>query len=161
MASTEPVSTLHELARVAGVTAAMVSRALADNPTIAKSTRARIQALAQEHGFQINKAARNLRLGLTGAIGMVLPLGHEAEQHLSDPFFMSLLARRADEIAKRGYDLLLSRMIPKDNRWLHVTAVLVASDDASGRDMRLGCPVPAIASGWKIRRFGWMPDCKH
>lgn len=69
---------------------------------------------------------------------MVLPLGHAAEQHLSDPFFMSLLARLADEIAKRGYDLLLSRMIPKDNRWLHVTAVLVASDDASGRDMRLG-----------------------
>lgn len=118
MASSGPVSTLHELARLAGVTAATVSRALADNPEIAKSTRARIQALAQEHGFQINKAARNLRLGRTGAIGIVLPLGHEAGQHLSDPFFMSLLGPLADEIAERGYDLLLSRVIPKDSRWL-------------------------------------------
>jgi len=118
MASPGPVTTLHELARIAGVTAATVSRALADNPEIAKATRARIQALAQEHGFQINKAARNLRLGRTGAIGVVLPLGHEAEQHLSDPFFMSLLGPLADEIADRGYDLLLSRVIPKDGRWL-------------------------------------------
>lgn len=118
MASPGPVTTLHELARIAGVTAATVSRALADNPEIAKATRARIQALAQEHGFQINKAARNLRLGRTGAIGVVLPLGHEAEQHLSDPFFMSLLGPLADAIADRGYDLLLSRVIPKDGRWL-------------------------------------------
>ncbi|HET9629954.1 MAG TPA: substrate-binding domain-containing protein [Novosphingobium sp.] len=118
MASTESVTTLQELARLAGVTAATVSRALADNPAIAKATRARIQALAQEHGFQINKAARNLRLGRTGAIGVVLPLGHEAEQHLSDPFFMNLLGPLADAIAERGYDLLLSRVIPKDDRWL-------------------------------------------
>lgn len=118
MASSGPVTTLHELARLAGVTAATVSRALSDNPEIAKATRARIQALAREHGFQINKAARNLRLGRTGAIGVVLPLGHEAEQHLSDPFFMNLLAPLADEIAERGYDLLLSRVIPKDDRWL-------------------------------------------
>ena len=122
--------------------------------------RARIQALAREHGFQINKAARKLRLGRTGAIGVVLPLGHAAEQHLSDPFSRACLpgCRR---IAKRGYDLLLLQMIPKDNRWLDATATLVASDDASGRYMRLGCLVPTIASGWKIRRFGWMPDCKH
>lgn len=112
------VTTLQELAKIAGVTAATVSRALADNPAIAKSTRERIQGLAREHGFQINKAARNLRLGRTGAIGIVLPLGHEAEQHLSDPFFMNLLGPLADAIAERGYDLLLSRVIPKDDRWL-------------------------------------------
>ena len=78
----------------------------------------RIVALAREHGFQINQAARNLRLKRTGAIGVVLPLGHEAEQHLSDPFFISLLGPLADAIADRGHDLLLSRVIPKDDRWL-------------------------------------------
>lgn len=118
MATRPPVTTLSELAQLAGVTAATVSRALADNPAIAKATRARIQALAQEHGFKINQAARNLRLGRTGAIGVILPLGHEAEQHLSDPFFMSLLGPLADAIAARGYDLLLSRVIPKDESWL-------------------------------------------
>jgi len=109
---------LVELARIAGVSVSTVSRSLSDNPTIAKATRERIKALAQEHGFQINRAARNLRLGRSGAIGVVLPLGHETQQHLSDPFFMSLIGPLADALADRGYDLLLSRVIPTNDQWL-------------------------------------------
>ncbi len=82
-------SSLAELAKIAGVSVSTVSRSLSGNPMIARATRERIEALAQEHGFQINRAARNLRLGRTGAIGVILPLGHETQQHLSDPFFMS------------------------------------------------------------------------
>jgi DNA-binding LacI/PurR family transcriptional regulator len=85
---------------------------------IATATRERIEALAREHGFQINQAARNFRLGRTGAIGVVLPLGHETDQHLSDPFFMSLLGPLADALTERGSDLLLSRVIPTDGTWL-------------------------------------------
>ncbi|MFA5967640.1 MAG: substrate-binding domain-containing protein [Sphingomonas sp.] len=118
MPVTPTVSTLAELAELAGVSVATVSRSLAGNPVIAKTTRDRIVALASEHGFKVNQAARNLRLKRTGAIGVVLPLGHEAEQHLSDPFFMSLLGPLADAIADRGHDLLLSRIIPKNDRWL-------------------------------------------
>ena len=113
-----PVSGLADLARLAGVSVATVSRALAGNPAIAAATRLRIVELARTHGFQINQAARNLRLKRTGAIGVILPLGHEADQHLSDPFFMSLLGPLADAVAERGHDLLLSRVIPKDDRWL-------------------------------------------
>jgi DNA-binding LacI/PurR family transcriptional regulator len=118
MTTIPTVSTLVELAELAGVSVATVSRSLAGNPVIAKATRTRIVALAQEHSFQVNRAARNLRLKRTGAIGVVLPLGHEADQHLSDPFFMSLLGPLADAVADRGHDLLLSRVIPKDDRWL-------------------------------------------
>lgn len=117
--STKPsVSNLVQLAKLAGVSVSTVSRSLAGNTLIAEATRRRIVELAREHGFQVNQAARNLRLRRTGAIGVVLPLGHEAEQHLSDPFFMSLLGPLADAIADRGHDLLLSRVIPKDDRWL-------------------------------------------
>lgn len=118
MPPSAPVTTLVELARLAGVSVATVSRALSDSPVIAEATRLRIVALARDHGFQLNQAARNLRLRRTGAIGVILPLGHEAEQHLSDPFFMSLLGPLADAIADRGHDLLLSRVIPRDDRWL-------------------------------------------
>jgi DNA-binding LacI/PurR family transcriptional regulator len=118
MATHSPVTTLAELAQLAGVSVATVSRALAGNPVIAEATRTRIAALAREHGFRLNQAARNLRLKRTGAIGVVLPLGHEAEQHLSDPFFMSLLGPLADAIADRGHDLLLTRVIPQDDEWL-------------------------------------------
>lgn len=97
---------------------ATVSRSLAGNPVIAEATRNRIVALSREHGFQVNQAARNFRLKRTGAIGVVLPLGHEADQNLSDPFFMSLLGPLADAVANRGHDLLLSRIIPTDDCWL-------------------------------------------
>lgn len=112
------VSSLAELAKLAGVSASTVSRSLAGNPMIAEATRTRITQLAAEHGFQINQSARNLRLKRTGAIGVVLPLGHETAQHLSDPFFMSLIGPLADALAGRGYDMLLSRVIPANNRWL-------------------------------------------
>lgn len=115
---TPPASTLAELARIAGVSISTVSRSLAGNPAIAIATRERIVALAAEHGFQLNQSARNFRLKRTGAIGVVLPLGHEQQQHLSDPFFMSLLGPLADALTERGHDLLLSRVIPRDDRWL-------------------------------------------
>ena len=111
-------STLAELAKLAGVSVATVSRSLAGRPQIARATRERIVALAEQHGFQINQKARNFRLKRTGAIGVVLPLGHEADQHLSDPFFMGLLGPIADALAERGHDLLLSRVIPRNDRWL-------------------------------------------
>lgn len=112
------LSRLTELARLAGVSTSTVSRALAGNPRIGAATRERINALAREHGFRFNQTARNLRLQRTGAIGVVLPLGHETDQHLSDPFFMSLIGPVADALAERGYDLLLSRVIPDDDHWL-------------------------------------------
>lgn len=113
-----PVTRLAELAAIAGVSMSTVSRALAGNPLIGAATRARIVALAAEHGFEPNRAARNLRMGLTGAIGVVLPLGHEADQSLSDPFFAGLLGPLADALAQRGHDMLLRRVIPRDDRWL-------------------------------------------
>lgn len=113
-------SNLAKLATIAGVSISTVSRALADSPLIADRTRIRIKTLAQKHGFRINLAARNLRLKRTGAIGVILPLGHESEQHLSDPFSMSRIALLADALSDRGYDLLLSRAIPASDDWLSV-----------------------------------------
>lgn len=109
---------LADLARLAGVSVSTVSRALAGKSVVSSATRDRIVRLAQDHGIQINQVARNLRLGRTGAIAVVLPLGHEIEQHLSDPFFMSLLGPIADALTERGYDLLLRRIVPSDGEWL-------------------------------------------
>ena len=114
----KPPNTLADLARMAGVSVTTVSRSLAGNPAIAKTTRERVVAMARDHGFKINQSARNLRLKRTGAVGVVLPLGHEQQQHLSDPFFMSLLGPLADALSESGYDLLLSRVIPADEGWL-------------------------------------------
>lgn len=118
MGSEGRIRNITELAKLAGVSAGTVSRALADSPLIAKATRERIQQIAREHQFKPNLLARNLRIKRAGAIAVVIPLGHETGQHISDPFFINMLGHLADALTERGYDLLLSRVIPSDPNWL-------------------------------------------
>jgi DNA-binding LacI/PurR family transcriptional regulator len=112
------IKNIGELAKLAGVSTSTVSRALDDSPLIAQKTRTRIQALAREYDFRPNIMARNLRIQRTGAIGVVIPLGHETGQHISDPFFITMLGFLADALTERGHDLMLSRVVPSDDEWL-------------------------------------------
>lgn len=113
------VRNIAELASIAGVSAGTVSRALANKSVVNPRTRERIQALARKHGFQVNQMASKLRRQKTGVIAVVIPLGHDQRQHISDPFFMSLLGALADELTERGYDVMLSRAIPQNEPgWL-------------------------------------------
>lgn len=112
------IRNIAELARLAGVSAGTVSRALANKSLVNAETRERIQALARQHGFRPNQMARRLRVQETRVIGVVVPLGHERRQHLSDPFFMTILGHLADALTESGYDIMLSRVIPDAEDWL-------------------------------------------
>ena len=117
--SSGEIRTLADLGRLIGVSAGTVSRALAGSDLVKPKTRERIQALAREHGFRPNQMASKLRTRRTGVVGVVIPLGHERRQHISDPFFMTLLGHLADELTESGYDLMLSRTLPDENPdWL-------------------------------------------
>lgn len=121
MASLMPVNRIKniaELARMAGVSAGTVSRALAGMPLVNKETREKIQAIADQHGFRPNQMARRLRTQRTGVIGVVVPLGRDQRQHLLDPFFMTMLGHLADTLPESGYDLMLSRVVPDAPDWL-------------------------------------------
>lgn len=114
-----PVRTLADLAKLAGVTSGTVSRALAGNSLVNAKTREKIEALAREHDFVPNQMASKLRRQKTGVIGVIIPLGHDKQQQISDSFFMTLLGHLADELTDKGYDLMLRRVIPaKDEDWL-------------------------------------------
>lgn len=112
------IRTLADLARLAGVHAGTVSRALAGSTVVNDETRLRIEALAAQHNFQPNQMARRLRTQRTGVIGIAVPLGHERRQHVSDPFFLTLFGHLADALTERGYDIMLSRIIPDAEDWL-------------------------------------------
>ncbi len=112
------VRTITDLARIAGVSAGTVSRALTGSPLVNARTREKIEAIAREHDFRLNQMASRLRTKRTGMIGVVIPLGHERHQHVSDPFFMTMLGALADLITESGHDLVLSRVIPDSDNWL-------------------------------------------
>ena len=113
------VRNITDLARLAGVSPGTVSRALAGKSLVNAKTRAKIEAIAREHGFRPNQMASGLRRQKTGVIGVVIPLGHDTRQQISDSFFMTLLGFLADELTAEGYDLMLRRVVPEEDAdWL-------------------------------------------
>ncbi len=104
----ERVTSLQDLANLAGISRSTASRALNDNPRISKETRRKVKELAQAHGFVVNRRARDLRLQRTHVISVVLMIDMRSRQHMSDLFFMEMLGAIADASAAQDYDLLLS-----------------------------------------------------
>ena len=107
-----------ELGALVGVSAATVSRAIAGSPLVNAETRDEILRLARDRGYVVNAAARSLRLKRTETISVVIPLGHESSQPLTDPFFVEMLGRLAEEITLRGYGMFLQKVLPPTADWL-------------------------------------------
>jgi DNA-binding LacI/PurR family transcriptional regulator len=99
-----------DIARLAGVSTSTVSRALNKSPLINEETRNRIEQLAKSLNYSINVGAQNLRLGQNRTVAVVVPFDSATRQHLSDPFFLSILGSIADALTDKGYDMLLTRV---------------------------------------------------
>jgi LacI family transcriptional regulator len=65
--------TIHDVSRRAGVSVKTVSRAINNHPDVSVATRAAVLEVVRELGFQPNMAARGLRKGRTGMIGLLIP----------------------------------------------------------------------------------------
>ncbi len=107
-----------EVARLAGVSLSTVSRSLAGHYSISEATRQRVREVADSINYQVDSSASTLRTGLTRTIAVVIPLEHASKQRLSDPFFLEILGAIADELATRGYSMLLSKTTQDPRDWI-------------------------------------------
>jgi len=93
--------TIAHIAERAGVSKATVSRVLNNRPEgVGAETRARIQKILSETGFQPSGVARGLATGKSRSIGLIIP-------DITNPFH-PLLVRGVEEVLSRsGYSLFL------------------------------------------------------
>ena len=122
------VTTLQDLADLAGVSRATASRALSDSPLISAKTKSRIRDLARSNNYRINERARDFRLKRTRVISVVFMLDVSSEQHMSEPFFLEMLGGIADTLAEHDYDLLLAHAPIPDVSELSESRVFRNSD---------------------------------
>lgn len=94
--------TIRDVAREAGVSIAVVSRVLNEGTgAVAPATRAKVVDVIDEMGYRPRAAARELQLGATTTIGLVLA-------DLANPFFARLADRIVWEARGRGVHVILS-----------------------------------------------------
>lgn len=118
-----------DVARLAGVSVATVSRALSDSPLVRLETRQRIRDLAQSLRYSVNAGASDLRRGQNKTVAVVVPHDTATSQRLTDPFFLSMMGHIADVLTDLGLDMLVSRV---DAEQLDQAAVLHDSGRVMG-----------------------------
>ncbi|WP_422064470.1 LacI family DNA-binding transcriptional regulator [Shimia sp.] len=92
---------LVDVARIAGVSTATVSRVLNDPSVVSESTRNAVLEAVKKTGYRVNRAARNLRTNTSKTILALVP-------NISNPFFSNILSGLERELSAADYNLLLS-----------------------------------------------------
>lgn len=107
------MATRKEVAELAGVSEATVSRVLNGVGPIKESTRARVREAAERLGYQLNAVAASFARGKSGNIGVVLP--HVPKVHLFSTYYFSEILSGIGEAARTsGQGLLLLYRDPEE-----------------------------------------------
>jgi LacI family transcriptional regulator len=127
-------ATIREIAELAGVSIATVSRVMNGREDVSAETRELVQRIVRERGYTTNRSARGLSAGKTGLIGGTVPMLHY-------PYFSYLLAGVAEALYEEDMRLVLcptmhehEREVTLLERLMHGTtdgAVIILPEESS------------------------------
>jgi LacI family transcriptional regulator len=92
--------TVKDVAKLAGVSAATVSRVINNDPRISAKTCEKVFECIKKLGYQTNSIARSLKTSKTCTVGFLCP-------DLPNDFFMSIAKGVENELRKYGYSVII------------------------------------------------------
>ena len=92
---------IKDVAKLAGVSIATVSRTINNKDRVNKETRARVHRAIEKTGFSPNALAQNFRRGRTNFILVVVP-------SIGDPFFAGIVKGIQSIAQQKGYNVLFA-----------------------------------------------------
>jgi LacI family transcriptional regulator len=92
--------TIRQIADLAGVSIATVSRVVNGRGDVADETRELVQRVVREHGYSVNRTARGLSAGRTGFVGVTVP-------KVAPVFFSSILSGAAEALYEQDMRIVL------------------------------------------------------
>ena len=98
-ANKKPLS-MRDIADLAGVSVATVSRVINNNGRFSEETRKRVQKVIDENDYVTNMAAKSLRQSRTKTIGMIVP-------DISNDFYSTLALHAEQRLARDGYSVFV------------------------------------------------------
>ena len=100
------MTTIDEVAELAGVSTATVSKVLNNRSYVSAETRARIEKVIAETGFVPSQRARGLSKRRSFILGLLVP--YTSDQLFADPHLLEIMRGIEAEANLRDYNLLLS-----------------------------------------------------
>ena len=91
---------IYDIAELAGVSIATVSRVVNDSPRVSEKTKQRVRAIMEENGYTPNVFARGLGLDSMKTIGIICP-------DVSDSYMASAAFHLEGRLHEYGYDCIL------------------------------------------------------
>jgi LacI family transcriptional regulator len=97
------MTTMRDVARVAGVSAKTVSRVFNDDPHVTEETRDRVRWAMQKLNYVPNLLARSFRAGADAAVGLAVP-------DIADPFFAEMTSSIEVDLVGRGMAVVVTSL---------------------------------------------------
>lgn len=136
-----PSVTRADVARVAGVSSAVVSYVVNGGPrAVARETAARVEAAIAELGYRPNAAARALKVGRSSTLALILPGS-------VNPFFTEFALRVEEAASSRGMALIMANSDGDPARTLRLISDLTARQVDGLIVFGLAPPVDAQVKG--------------
>jgi LacI family transcriptional regulator len=109
MKLTKTKTTIHDIARELNIDSSTVSRALNNNTRVSKKTKEKINAKAEELGYQRNQLASNLRTNKTNTVGVIVP-------RISRHFFSSCISGIEEVAYENGFNVIICQSLDQFER---------------------------------------------